>query len=78
VVEVKPANGKENAKNALMDHRRALGSCFKCGEKYYLGYQYKVKVHMLIDQENELEEDELNGEKRGNNHSGRGSVVYVC
>jgi hypothetical protein len=63
VDEVKLANGKENVKNALMDHRRALGLCFKCGEKYYSGQQCKVKVHMLIDQENELEEYELNGEK---------------
>jgi hypothetical protein len=35
----------------LIEHRRALGLCFKCGEKYYPGHHCNVKVHMMIEQE---------------------------
>ena len=46
-----------------MEQCRALGLCFKCGEKYYPGHQCKVKVNMLLGQ-TELEE-EGEGERRG-------------
>jgi hypothetical protein len=47
---------KEQSKNALIEHRRALGLYFKCAEKYYLGHQCKIKVYMLLGQEEEDEE----------------------
>jgi Retroviral aspartyl protease len=53
--EVRVNPEKKNSKNALMEHRRSLGLCFKCGEKYYPGHQCKVKVHMLIGQEDTQE-----------------------
>jgi Reverse transcriptase (RNA-dependent DNA polymerase)/Retroviral aspartyl protease/Retrotransposon gag protein len=53
--EIRVNPEKENSKNALMEHRRSLGLCFKCGEKYYPGHQCKVKVHMLIGREDTQE-----------------------
>jgi hypothetical protein len=38
-------------KNALIEQRRALSLCFKCEEKYYPGHHYKIKVKMLLGQE---------------------------
>jgi Retroviral aspartyl protease/Retrotransposon gag protein len=51
VEEGKLLTNKENNKNALIEHRRALGLCFKCGEKYYPGHQCRIKVHMMVEQE---------------------------
>jgi hypothetical protein len=47
---------KSSKKNALIEHRRVLGLYFKCAEKYYLGHQCKIKVYMLLEQEEEDEE----------------------
>jgi hypothetical protein len=33
--EIKPSINKENFKNVLVEHIKALGLCFKCGEKHY-------------------------------------------
>jgi hypothetical protein len=41
-----------------MEQRRALGQCFKCGDKYFPGHQCKVKVQMLLGQELKDEEEE--------------------
>lgn len=40
-----PANTQTqvNTKNALVEHRRALGLCLKCGDKYYPGHQCREK-----------------------------------
>jgi Retroviral aspartyl protease/Retrotransposon gag protein len=38
---------------SLIEQRRALGQCFKCGDKYFPGHQCKVKVQMLIGEEEE-------------------------
>lgn len=52
----KADNAGTSTRNTLIDQRRALGLCYKCGEKYYPGHQCKVKVHMLLgDGEEELE-----------------------
>lgn len=57
VEEVKPVNGKENPRNNLIEQRRALGLCFKCGEKYYPGHQCKGKVNMLQSKEEDLQQE---------------------
>jgi hypothetical protein len=31
-------------KGTLIDQRRVLGLCFRCGEKYHSGHQYKVNL----------------------------------
>jgi hypothetical protein len=36
--ETKPVINKENPRNTMVEHRRALGLCFKYGEKYYPGH----------------------------------------
>jgi hypothetical protein len=54
--ETKPVINKENSRNVMVEHRRALGLCFKCGEKYYPGHQCKVKIHMMIGQEEDSEQ----------------------
>jgi hypothetical protein len=36
---------------ALMEQRRALGQCFKCGDKYFPDHQCKVKIQMLLGQD---------------------------
>jgi Ty3 transposon capsid-like protein len=46
-----------NRNNALIEQRRALGQCFKCGDKYFSGHQCKIKVQMLLGQE--LPEDDV-------------------
>jgi Retrotransposon gag protein len=33
-----------NPKHTLIEQRRALGKCFKCGERYFFGHQCKVKL----------------------------------
>jgi hypothetical protein len=42
---------------SLIEQRRALGQCFKYGDKYFLGHLCKVKVQMLIGQEEEYEQE---------------------
>jgi hypothetical protein len=44
---------RSNQKNNLIDQRRVLGLCFKCGERYYPGHQCKVKLQLLLGQEDE-------------------------
>lgn len=46
-------SGNFHTRNALVDQRRALGLCFKCGEKYFRGHQCKIEVQMLLGQEEE-------------------------
>jgi Retroviral aspartyl protease len=41
-----------------MDQRRALGLCFKCGDKYYPGHQCKIKLQMLLGEQEAVEEEE--------------------
>lgn len=53
VFEQKPVNGIKNQRNALIEQRRALGLCFPCGEKYSPGHQCKLKVNMLVGQDEE-------------------------
>jgi Retrotransposon gag protein len=43
----KPNSGNATTKSTLIDQRRALGLCFKCGDKYYPGHQCKFKIQML-------------------------------
>jgi hypothetical protein len=57
----KPSATPPLPKNALMEQRRALGLCFKCGEKYYPGHNCKIKVQMMLGQE-EISHDQLPGE----------------
>jgi hypothetical protein len=57
----KPLNPQPN--KALIEHRRVLEQCFKCGERYFSRHQYKVKVQMLIGQEEELLLNIVNFEK---------------
>jgi hypothetical protein len=38
-------------KNTLIEHRRALGQCFKCGERYYPDHQCKPKTYVLVGQD---------------------------
>jgi RNase H-like domain found in reverse transcriptase/Reverse transcriptase (RNA-dependent DNA polymerase)/Integrase zinc binding domain/Retroviral aspartyl protease/Integrase core domain/Retrotransposon gag protein/Chromo (CHRromatin Organisation MOdifier) domain len=45
---IKPVLPPVNPKNTLIEQRRALGQCFKCGERYYPGHQCKVKLQMLM------------------------------
>jgi hypothetical protein len=47
-----------NSKNVLLDQKRLLGLCFKCDEKYFFNHPCRVKVQILLDQEN-LEETSL-------------------
>jgi Ty3 transposon capsid-like protein len=47
----KPVPALPPSRNVLMEQRRALGQCFKCGDKFFPGYQCKVKVQMLLGQE---------------------------
>jgi Retroviral aspartyl protease len=56
-VTTKPQNQPSLSKNTLMDQRRLLGLCFKCGEKYYPGHQCRVKVQILLGQEDTLLEE---------------------
>lgn len=44
--EMRPVNN--TVRNTLIEQRRYLGLCFKCGEKYYPVHQCKVNVHMLL------------------------------
>jgi hypothetical protein len=53
--EPKQNSSKENNKNTLIEQIRTLGLCVMCGEKYYRDHQYKIKVHMMIEQEDEKE-----------------------
>jgi Retroviral aspartyl protease/Ty3 transposon capsid-like protein len=43
-------------RNTLIEQRRALGQCFKCGDKYFPGHQCKLKAHMMLGQEEEERE----------------------
>jgi hypothetical protein len=54
--ETKSVINKENSRNAMVEHRRALGLCFKCGEKFYFGHQCKDKIHIIIGQEEDSEQ----------------------
>jgi RNase H-like domain found in reverse transcriptase/Reverse transcriptase (RNA-dependent DNA polymerase)/Integrase zinc binding domain/Retroviral aspartyl protease/Ty3 transposon capsid-like protein/Integrase core domain/Chromo (CHRromatin Organisation MOdifier) domain len=47
-----------NTRNVLVEQRRALGLCFKCGERYYPGHQCKIKVQMLMGQVSKSQEEE--------------------
>jgi Retroviral aspartyl protease len=40
-------------RNTLIEQRRALGQCFKCGERYYPGHQCKTKAYVLVGQDEE-------------------------
>jgi hypothetical protein len=35
-------------RSTIIEQRRALGQCFKYGEKYFSGHQCKLKTHMLL------------------------------
>jgi RNase P/RNase MRP subunit p29 len=43
----KPNPGNATTKGTLIDQRRALELCFKCGDKYYPRHQCKFKIQML-------------------------------
>jgi Retroviral aspartyl protease len=45
----------------LIEQRRALGQCFKCGDKYFPEHQCKIKVQMLIGNEEEMPMPEKEG-----------------
>jgi Retrotransposon gag protein len=47
------------AKRSLMDQRRALGLCFRCGEKYHPGHQCKVKLQILMGEIDEQVSSEV-------------------
>jgi hypothetical protein len=36
-------------KPSIIEQRRALGQCFKCGDRYYPGHQCKLKIHMILE-----------------------------
>jgi Retroviral aspartyl protease len=44
------------SRKALIEQRRALGQCFKRGDKYFPGHQCKIKVQMLLGHE-QLEDE---------------------
>lgn len=52
----KPTTYNQQPRNALIDQRRSLGLCFKCGDKYFPGHQWKVRVQMLLCQEEMIKE----------------------
>jgi Retroviral aspartyl protease/Ty3 transposon capsid-like protein len=54
------------SKPSLIEQRRALGQCFKCGEKYFPGHQCKFKIQMLVGQHTEQEEDGVPAEMNNN------------
>jgi hypothetical protein len=43
IKEEKMGSIKENPKNSLIEHRWALGLCFKCEEKYFSEHQCKSR-----------------------------------
>jgi Retroviral aspartyl protease len=47
----KPYVPPSSSKGTLIEQRRALGLCFKCGDKYYSSHQCKIKIQILLDQE---------------------------
>jgi hypothetical protein len=38
-------------RSTILDQRRALGQCFKCGDRYFPGHQCRVKLQMLMGQQ---------------------------
>jgi hypothetical protein len=55
-----------NPKHVMFEQRKALGQCFKCGDRYFLGHQYKIKLQMLMGQDESnsaycLEQEEIEG-----------------
>jgi hypothetical protein len=46
IEDVKLAAIKDQSRNALIEHKRALELCFKYAEKYYSEHQYKIKIHV--------------------------------
>jgi hypothetical protein len=54
---MKPALLIVNPKNTIIEQRRALGQCFKCGEMYFSDHQCKVKLQTLMtNNDGEVEE----------------------
>jgi Retroviral aspartyl protease len=45
-------------RTTLIEQRRSLGQCFKCGDKYFPDHQCKVKVQILLGQEQYSKEEE--------------------
>jgi Retroviral aspartyl protease len=45
----KPLTTTAINKPSLIEQRRALGQYFKCGDRYYPGHQYKLKIHMILE-----------------------------
>jgi Reverse transcriptase (RNA-dependent DNA polymerase)/Retroviral aspartyl protease/Retrotransposon gag protein len=58
-----------NQRGTLMDQRRALGLCFKCGEKYYPGHQCKIKLQMLLGDPEAEQGEENTDHTLEENHS---------
>ena len=55
---VKNGNGVGTSKNTTLEQRRQLGLCFKCGEKYGPGHQYRrLMLKMEASNDEEVEED---------------------
>ena len=43
----------------LMEQRRQIGLCFKCGDRYFLGHQCKKQLLLLEGEEENVEEKEM-------------------
>ncbi|KAL4281132.1 hypothetical protein GQ457_03G012130 [Hibiscus cannabinus] len=47
------------SRQQLVEHRRANGLCFKCGEKFGMGHQCKNKQLNMMEDDGEMESDSL-------------------
>jgi Retroviral aspartyl protease len=54
---VPPKVATAPSKPTLIEQRRALGQCFKCGEKYFPEHQCKIKIQMLVGQTSDFEKE---------------------
>jgi Retroviral aspartyl protease len=50
-LQFKPMTIQNNPKFSLIEQRRALSQCFRCGHRYFPGHQCKIKLQMLIGQQ---------------------------
>ncbi|XP_039068452.1 uncharacterized protein LOC120214696 [Hibiscus syriacus] len=63
----KPVPPNSNPKQNLLDYRRANNLCFKCGEKFVLGHQCKVRQLNCMEEDeptDSAEQDLTEGENR--------------
>jgi hypothetical protein len=76
--ELKQNSSKENNKNTLIEQIKTLGLCFNCGKKYYRNHQCKIKVHMMIEQEDEKEVSTVKEESGEEEYKVEEAVKSMC